>query len=55
MRKVTIIALGWLGVATYKHLEELGFKVSGGYNSTAKYLAGEFKFDINKEYLNNFI
>jgi len=55
MQKVTIISLGWLGVATYKHLEHLGFKVSGSYNSKSKDLAGEFKFDINKEYQNSFI
>jgi len=55
MEKVTIISLGWLGLALYQRLEVLGYEVSGSYNSVTKNVKNEFKFDINKETQNKYI
>ena len=50
MQRITIISLGWLGLALYKELEALEYEVSGSYNTIKKNVKNEFKFDINKEF-----
>jgi nucleoside-diphosphate-sugar epimerase len=55
MEKVTIISLGWLGLALYQRLETLGYEASGSYNTFTKNVKNEFKFDINKDTQNKYI
>jgi len=55
MKKITIISLGWLGLAVHNKLTELKIEASGAYFNRPKNVSNEYQFDINKPDMNQHI
>ncbi|MCT4640857.1 MAG: hypothetical protein N4A33_01080 [Bacteriovoracaceae bacterium] len=47
---ISIISLGWLGLALYEELKDF-YDVRGSYHFTKKNIKKEFFFDVNKTYV----
>jgi hypothetical protein len=49
MRSISIISLGWLGLALYKKIKKTNDQLQGSYCNSPKDVDHQFKFDINKD------